>query len=121
MRFILALLAVSLVAGCGKSGGGNPSPPSVSCSATIVWEPPTERTSGQPLTLEELEKYTVYVSLRDSVEDQYIQQVIDVDINLITLEVRDLGPGPHWFYMTVTDLDGITSTQSNSLGIICPR
>lgn len=123
MRIILALLTVVLIAGCGKTGGGGdkPLPPPAVCNAILTWEAPTERTDGTPLTVKELKNYTIYVSDRNSVEDQYIQQVIDVNPNMITYAVKDLGPGQHWFYMTVTTLDNFTSTQSNSLGIDCSR
>ena len=117
------LLVLVILAGCD---GGAPvsslaeRPPQATCSAIVTWEPPAERTDGSELTKEELQKFTIYINRRDDVDENNLISIIDItDTDIVTWEVSDLTPGKKYFYMTVTDTDGRTSTFSNILSKLC--
>ena len=117
-----------LLAGCP---GGNNSPPgdpdpSDTCTAILEWAPPTARMDESPLTLEELQKFTVYVNNAEGMEEARITLVIDLtDVYMIQWEIRNLPAGQHWFYMTATALGTVpgqpnpVSGYSNELSKFC--
>lgn len=119
MKKILLVLSLVL-AGCGEGAGTFNLPPAAkTCSATLTWEAPYDRIDGTPLTTAELQKYTIYVNRRDSVETNSLITIIEVtDTNLITYET-EVPKGVKYFYMTVTDTEGRESTFSNILSQIC--
>lgn len=95
-------------------------PTAATCSATITWEPPATRVNDNPLKTEELEKYTVYINRRDTVEDSSLLLVVDItDINLITFVISEVPKGVKYFYMTTTDTEGRVSTYSNIEKQVC--
>ena len=116
----LILLSLILVGCGGSSSSDNSVAPIATCSAVLTWEPPYDRIDGTPITTEELEKFTIYVNRRESVEETTLVAVIDItDTNIITWRVDNLPKGQKYFYMTVTDTDGRTSTFSNILNKLC--
>lgn len=69
---------------------------------------------GTPLPLEELSKFTIYMSESPDPADMLIELVIDVeDQNLISWEVRNLTVKQHYFWVTATDTDNRESAPSN--------
>lgn len=124
MKWFPLVLAIILV-GCGGSDGGtkslaNNKPPQATCSATVIWEPPTERTDGTPITTDEMEKFTIYVNKQNNVTDNTIVAVIDItDVNTTDFTIQELSRGQKYFYMTVTDTEGRVSTFSNILNKLC--
>ena len=121
MKWYPLILAIILV-GCGGSEGGTTynKPPQATCSATIMWEPPTERTDGSPITTDEMEKFTIYVNRIEDVTDNTLVAVVDVtDVNTKDFTIQELSRGQKYFYMTVTDTEGRTSTFSNILNKLC--
>lgn len=107
MKWLFLTLLV-ILAGC-DSGSKSPK----TCSATVVWEPPTETTDGHELRLEDIEKFTIYISSRFSVDPEDLISVNNItDPNTIVWEMR-VDKGRNYFYMTVTDKGGVVSTYSN--------
>lgn len=116
------LVLVIILVGCGGSDGGttNNKPPQATCSATVIWEPPTERTDGSPITTEEMQKFTLYINRRNDVTEETLAAVIDItDVNTRDYTVQELSRGQKYFYMTVTDTEGRVSTFSNILNKLC--
>lgn len=110
-----------VLAGCGEGASTFSMPPSAAtCTATLTWEPPYDRIDGTPITTQELEKYTIYINRRETVDTNTLIAIIEVrDTNMITLEVDKIPKGIKYFYMTVTDTEGRESTFSNILSQIC--
>lgn len=91
-----------------------------SCDLLIEWEAPTTRLDGTFLPIEELEKYTIYVSRNKSTDDKMLIRVEDVlDVTLTSWYLLDVGNGRIYIYMTVTDIYGVSSAYSNMLDIVC--
>lgn len=119
-KYILALLFVLVGCEGGAQPGYLPIPPSKDCTAIVTWETPIERTDGTELKIEDISKFTLYVNRRNDVDDTTLILTMDItDPNLITWQFENLVPGPNYFYMTVTDKEGNTSTYSNIKGKIC--
>ena len=117
-KYLLALILV--LAGCGEGASTFSQPPQATCSATITWEPPTERTDGTPLTTAELKQYTIYVNRRDSVDTSTLVTIYEVsDTNIVTWQLDGLSKGQKYFYMTATDTEGRESTFSNIMSKLC--
>lgn len=116
----LSLVSLLILAGCG-GGGSPPSPPNpVGCTAAVQWEPSGERTDGTPMPVEEIAKFTIFVSNSPEIVEGALELEVDItDRHLTAWEVPDLRPGQHWFYMTVTDTEGRESTYSNVQGKQC--
>ncbi len=114
MRWTLLLAAVLAVSSCG-SDGSPPSPPSAAnCTAFLQWVPPIERMDGTPLTIAELDKFTIFVSESPDPRDMLITLVVEVtDANMISWEVVALSAEQHFFWVTVTDTEGRESGPSN--------
>jgi len=73
-----------------------------------------------PLTLDELQKFTLYVNDAEGMEEARITLVVDLtDVYLIQWEIRNLPAGLHWFYMTATDTENRVSGYSNELSKFC--
>lgn len=126
MRYGL-ITTLLLLGGCSGGSGGNgpglpldPNDPTNTCIATLSWSPPTERMDDSPLALEELAKFTIYVNDAEGMEEARITLVIDLtDVYLIQWEIRNLPAGQHYFYMTVTDTEGLASGYSNEVSKFC--
>ena len=103
-----------ILAGCGGNGD-KPKPPDPQiCDALVTWESPKERTNGEEFTPNQISKYTLFISSEPDVETSSLEMEIDIlDGFLTQWRVDDLSEGPHWFYMTVTDLEDRESTFSN--------
>jgi len=113
MKMMLLALILMLVS-C--SGSSKPQ----KCMATLTWATPTERLDGTPLSLSELSKITIYMSEQEDTDTIFLERVEDLhDVNFITWELKNLPPGQHWFYITVTDIENHISPFSNILGKIC--
>jgi len=118
MKYLVLLTSLLLV-GCEGGDGTVPLPPT-ECTATLTWEAPIETIDGTPITTQDFIKYTIYMSEEPEVEDHFIELVTDVtDVNMITMEIRDIPDGQHWFYLTVTDIENRVSPHSNVLGKLC--
>ena len=116
MKKLLLLVLVAALVSC--DGGGITLP--TGCDANVNWSPPTERLGGAPLSVEELEKFTIYVSKTGDTDQKELERVLDVnDTYLISWRVENLGQGTHWFYMTATDTEGNVSGYSNILSMTC--
>jgi len=73
-----------------------------------------------PLTLNELQKFTLYVNDAEGMEEARITLVVDLtDVYLIQWEIRNLPAGQHWFYMTATDTENNVSGYSNEVSKFC--
>ena len=95
-------------------------PPPATCNVTITWEAPYDRIDGTPITTEELEKYTIYISHQEDTKPSTLITIVDVtDTDLITFEIKGLSKGQKYFYMTVTDTEHRESTFSNILNKLC--
>ena len=115
MKYWVLILCL-ILAGC--DGGADTSP--YSCIATLTWNPPDTTIDGTPITTNDLSKYTIYMSEQPEVADHFIELVVDItDVNMITMEIRDISRGQHWFYLTVTDVEDRISPFSNVLGKEC--
>ena len=105
-----------ILVGCGDSEAIPPA----DCSAILTWDPPLERTDGEVIDVDDLQKFTIYVSKKPSTDYDDIELSVDLDdVYLITWEVRNITRGKHWFYMTATDKDNNTSAFSNLLNKVC--
>ena len=115
MKGFWLILGLILV---GCEGGEDTVP--AACSAMITWEAPTETYDGTPISTTDLSKYTIYMSEQPEVDEHYIELVVDVtDVNMIMMELKNISPGEHWFYLTVTDVENRISPYSNVLGKQC--
>lgn len=120
----LLLAPLLVLVGCG--GGADtsafaPIPPSKKdCKAILTWERPIERTDGTEFAIDDIEKFTIYVNKIEDVNDRTLILVMDItDASIVTWEFSELTTGPNYFYMTVTDTEGRTSTYSNIKGKNC--
>ena len=82
------------------------------CMATISWLPPTERIDDTPFTVEEIDRYDIFIGLESGIwyriigiEDRY----------LIQWEEDYLQGGDNYFTMTVTDTGGLESVHSDEI------
>lgn len=119
MRFLPVILGLILL-GCGEGDGSWANDPST-CNVLVEWEPPYTRIGGDPLSLEELEKYTIYVNLtRDPTKEATLVLVADVtNMEARSWILEGVHKGTIWIYLTVTDKDGRLSPYSNVLSLVC--
>lgn len=84
-------------------------------SATLSWQPPTERTDGTALT--NLVGYKVHIGNAPGAFDRVIQ--LD-NPGLSSYVVEGLGSGTWYFAMTALDGQGLESDYSNSASKVIP-
>lgn len=106
----------------GCDGGGStpppeppPEPPPLPefCGANVIWEAPVARYGGVPISLEELEKYTIYVGEQPGKSESDLILIVDVtDRYANTFYVEGFPYRDSYIYMTVTDIEGRTSPHS---------
>lgn len=113
---------VMLLAGC--SGGGNSPPgqpdPINTCTAIANWEIPDTFVNGEQLLQSDLLRLTIYINEESGMEQSTITRVEELnDVYLIQWTITDLPLGEHWFYMTITAVNGEVSAYSNELSKIC--
>lgn len=114
------LLVTLLLAGCGPGGSSIELPPEATCSATLTWQAPNDRIDGTPITIEELDKFTIYINRRNSTDPSTVVLIVDLtDTTQQMAEITDIPKGQRYFYMTVTDLNGVESPFSNILSKLC--
>jgi hypothetical protein len=86
------------------------------CIAAVTWQPPSQTLDGSPLTVEELRKFTVFLSSQPDTDDIFKQLQVDItNTYLITWEIKNIPEGAYYYYMTATDLEGNVSAYSNIL------
>jgi hypothetical protein len=115
---LLYLLPLIFLTACGSENKGDEE----SCSAYITWEAPVFRGDGTRITIDELEKFTIYVNttIPRTEEDETLLLILDVtDTSERGYTIPNLGRGQRYFYMTVTDKDGNASGISNVLSKNC--
>jgi len=126
----LLYITILLLGACG--GSSPPSTPNIGldildshteCWATLSWRAPTERVDNTPLSINELDFYIIWiydVPLQDAINDSITPVLlIELDAMLVSYEIRTLSEGPHYFVLTVTDLNGLRSDYSNEARKIC--
>jgi len=123
MRFIL-ITASLLLAGCSgghdKHGRPEDPDPTNTCTATVDWEIPTTFVNGDQLLHTDLQRLTIYINEESGMEQSTITRVEELnDVYLIQWTVKDLPLGTHWFYMTITSIEGEVSAFSNELSKTC--
>ena len=92
------------------------------CAATLEWEYPIARLDGTFLPIEEIEKLTIYVAEAEGKDQSTLLRIDDVTATEFKTS-HTITPLPsgmtYWFYLTVTDLDGVQSVTSNELSKTC--
>jgi len=115
----LVLLAIILVA-CDSDADHDGLPPTATCEILVTWSAPSTRLDGTPITLKELEKYTIYVNLRESTDDSTLVMIADItDTTIESWLLKYVHKGRVYIYLTVTDTEGRISPYSNMLDIVC--
>ena len=119
------LAALTLMACNGGSPPPNapkpPEPPPPVCEAFLSWTAPSERVDGTALNINELSKFTIYISWASGQQPEDIVAVVDIPDNyLVEWSISRNDPGTHWYYMTATDLDEQESAFSNEVNKECP-
>lgn len=104
MKKYLAVLLVLLL-GCDSRV------PQEVCSANVIWQSPVLRAGGEPFLPEDIEKFTIYVAIAPGRLQQDLVLVSDIDSGAITHRIQVV-PTNSYIYMTVTDIDGVTSGLS---------
>lgn len=117
---ILYFLPLLFLIGCdfGGSSGQKKEP----CSAYVTWEAPIARADGSVLSIDEIEKFTIYVNRTAprTEQDETLELIIDItNANQRDISIPDVGRGQRYFYMTITDTDGNTSALSNVIAKYC--
>jgi len=115
---------VMLLAGCpdgGKIPPGQPDPdPTNTCTAIVDWEIPDTFVNGEQLLQSDLLRLTIYINEESGMEQSTITRVEELnDVYLIQWTVEELPLGEHWFYMTITSINGEVSAFSNELSKVC--
>ena len=112
------LIPLLVLAGCSQ--GGQDTVPTSNCKALLLWESPMDTVDGSPFNVEQVEKFTIYVSKKADWEQENVTLIMDVsDKYLISWEMNNLPPGENYFYMSVTTNEGDISGYSNIKGKIC--
>jgi hypothetical protein len=114
----LYLLPLLLIAACDSGGNKKPKP----CSAYVTWEAPVFRADGSTISIDEIQKFTLYVNRTAprTLEDETLVMIIDITDPVVRdYAISDVGQGQRYFYLTVTDTDGNTSAISNVLAKYC--
>ncbi len=82
------------------------------CMATISWVPPTERVDDAPFTLEEIERYYLFIGLETGVW----YRIVGIEDGYLTQWEEDyLLGGDNYFSMTVTDTGGLESDHADEV------
>lgn len=116
-RLFITTIIVLLLVACNGNNGEDPVLP---CNAILTWTAPTTTIDDIPISTDELEKFTIYMSEQPSTEMQYIELVSEItDTNLILWEIKNIGNGTHWFYMTTILKEGNVSPFSEIQIKIC--
>ncbi len=119
MKKIFALWLIILV-GCESSAPpDDPDDPVQTCAATIVWEAPSLRQGGLPFLLEDIERFTIYVSEAVGQLEFDLLLVLDVTNPMATTHRIENLPEQSYIYMTVTDTDGVVSPFSSEWSWDC--
>lgn len=115
------LIPLALLAGCGGGSDSDPLPtPPHTCSIYVNWEPPTEYTGGAPLTIEDIQKYLVFVSFTEDLDAEQFSMIVEVtDAAMIQLNIRNLPAGTWFFAMKLEDKKGEVSAYSNLQEFTC--
>jgi hypothetical protein len=105
----LALL-LTLLTGCGSSGGGDSNTsssfPRGTGTATLSWAPPTANTDGSPVNLT---GFNIYVGTsQNNLQRHLMVSAIDT-----TTVISGLGPGTYFFAITAISSTGAESALSN--------
>lgn len=129
MRNLLYLVILVL---CACGGSSPPSTPNIvvtvpddptECWINLTWTAPTERIDETPLSIDELDFYTIWIwdiHVQDALDiDTPPMLLIQIEAVLISYEIRALDMGTHYFSLTVTDNDGLESDQSNEAEKLC--
>lgn len=120
MKKLILVLAFVILYGCGSGSSGSfatppagatPTPPVIEyCAASIIWEAPVMRKNGLPLSPEDFDKFTIYVSNKPGKHEYDLIMVIDVlDKFAITYRIENLPYQESYIYLTVTLTDGRVS------------
>ena len=115
MKKSVWILAILYGCGGGSSSSSDPSPSSVSetCAANVIWEAPSLRHNGLPLSPDEFDKFTIYVGDTPGRKESDLIMVIDVtDKTAITHRIDGLPYQKSYIYLTVTDTEGEISPHS---------
>ena len=83
-------------------------PPPASGSATLTWQPPTERTDGS--TLSSLSGYRIYYGTS---QGSYTNTANVTNPGLTSYVIENLANGTWYFVMTAVDGAGLESARTN--------
>jgi hypothetical protein len=100
-----AVFFLLLLAACG-GGGGDQNQGSASNSATLRWQPPTQREDGTPLT--SVGGYTLYYG-RDS---SNLERAVHLGGSVTEYRVDFLERGTWYFAVSASDSNGVESRLS---------
>lgn len=123
MRTLVSIVILLSLAACGQKVGVEERPPSLPvCTAKVEWEYPIARLDGTFLPIEEIQKLTIYVAEAEGKDQSTLLRIDDVTASEFKTShvITQLPSGmTYWFYLTVTDLEGIESMSSNELSKTC--
>lgn len=108
-----------MLVGCGGNKNGMqvktiatlPSEPP-DCTAYISWSAPTAREDESPFTVEEVDRYDIFIGLSSG---EYYRIIGIEDRYLTQWKEDDLEGGDNWFTMTVTDVKGLESEKAEEI------
>jgi hypothetical protein len=110
IRYWPAIVSL-LLAACG---GGSQNPSSGMNSATLRWQPPTQRVDGTPLT--SVGSYTLYYGRNFS----NLERAVHLGGSVTEYRVDYLERGTWYFAVSATDSNGVESAQSGKVSKTIP-
>lgn len=105
-RYLSALLVLLLGCDSGVT-------PPQTCPVNIIWESSMLRLGGEPLLSKDVEKFTIYIAIAPGQFQQDLVSVSDITDSSATMHRIEVVPVNSYIYMTVTDIDGLTSGLSS--------
>ena len=115
MKRYLSILFVFLLgcdSGTPQLSDSYPEPPLQTCPVNVIWEAPTLLLGDEPLSIEDIERFTIYVATSPGKLQRDLVLVSDIIDSSAIMHRIDAVPVNSYIYMTVTDTDGRISPLS---------
>lgn len=117
---IYSLLLLLFLGGCTPESNTLtvkeiPSEKEVPAKIILGWTPPTEYTNGEPLPIDMIGGYKIYLS---NISNYYRLNSLTIDIPngyIMEVEVTSLIPNTYYAVMTCYTIDNIESSYSNEV------